>query len=587
MEKLNLGQQLRFFAVSCVIAVSLIACGGDDATDGNTSAQKAVSSQSRSSAKSGSAPMLAKYIPADTPYYYATLKQSPDALNEKMWEIFTPVFESGQQLLTTTLNDLNSKAQLSDDETLAKLLLEEFDGNLNREGLSKLGLKVDDIAFYGDGILPVVRLQLADMQALEATIKRIEGKIGESLPVKEQDGKQYYTVGDEKASMVAYVGNNQLVMSIAPANAGQGAISRLVSDKTPSSNIINRAKSVGKQYGFSAYGLMEINLPQIVDSVLLDNSETAVAMFSEIRNEVSDVCASEIRGMAEVAPRIISAYTDMSTREIKQHAIIELRSDIAEGLSAVTVPMKGIEQPGNGVLAMAMSMNIINAKQFMLDRIAAIKADPYECEEFAAINQGLEQAELGLNQPLPPFVGNIQGFRFNLKNMDVSPNNPIPTNVKASAMIGISNPQLLLGMAGAFVPQLADLALTNDGQPVAFPAGVIPPFVESPHVAMMDHGFAVSVGAGEESGLKSYLDADAPSGAAPFMSYNYDTSFFLNLQKMGLDQSMAEQDSPMPEGFGDLYDAYLEMAGAFGRNEGQMLFTGNGVEIKATTYLTP
>ena len=159
--------------------------------------------------------------------------------------------------------------------------------------------------------------------------------------------------------------------------------------------------------------------------------------------------------------------------------------------------------------------------------------------------------------------------------MDLS--SGMPQNLRALLMVGITNPQLVVGMASAMVPQLASLQLPADGTPTPLPEGLIPFPLDTPHLAMTEQGIGMSVGTGEQEMLKGYLSAEPASGNLPFMVVGYDEAGMAMYQQQ-IQQAMAAMapGEEMPE---------LPMSDLFSRQTISASFTGRGMEMFSRAYL--
>ena len=150
--------------------------------------------------------------------------------------------------------------------------------------------------------------------------------------------------------------------------------------------------------------------------------------------------------------------------------------------------------------------------------------------------------------------------------------------VNGLLMVAMSNPQLVLGMGQAFVPQLAELNITNDGQPVALPADLIPADVEAPHLAMTDAAIGLSVGVGEETGLAAFLDADAPDGPI-FASMGYTGEALAHYQSQALSMTGGDGD------LGAAINAIALQSNTLDRVMIKVSFTASGIEANTVYHL--
>ncbi len=555
---------IRAACGALLISLLLVACGDDD-TDAQSLAAK--------SAAAGEGSPLLAYIPDDTPYFMANQERLTDEILDLIWDMGEPALKYFDRLIQKQLDEGTGDA-------LQRAILEELSGKMNRAGMAELGLAVQgNIAVYGIGVLPVMRMDVADSDRIYAAIQRVEQKADTTFPRQELGGIEYFEAGDDDATVIVSVGDNQVLLSVMPTKAKALALERVLGVRKPELSLASsgRLQSLNKEFELSPYGTLLLDTERLVQAVISDQTDLAQVMFAEQQGQLSEVCRAEFQDMARVMPRVVSGYRDINDREIDQLAVFELRSDLAQGMQALAQPVAGMGREEDGMFYFGLALNVLKAKQFLQARADAIAQEPYRCEHLAELNRGMQEMRGQLATPLPPMVGNVQGIRVNLKNVDMSMG--MPSDLRMLAMVGMSSPQLVIGMAGAFVPQLASLQLGNDGNPVPLPADALPFPLDSPHVAMMDHGLAFSVGTGEEANLKAYLDAEAPN-QAPFMSLGYDMRAMQIYQEQMMKTLAAIEDgggSVEVPGISDKLD----------RVSAQVAFTARGVEMESTTYLKP
>lgn len=549
--------------------VLLSGCGDDDApgAEGSTAA---ASSSSTSSGSGGVSPLLS-YVPADTPYFVGNRDQMDEQTVDLMWNMAAPGLEYADNAISQALAD----DKISEDP-LAKAIMEELSGKMNRQGLTDLGFDpAGNAAIYGLGVLPVVRADLSDGSRLRDTITRIEAKAGQEFTVGEYEGRQYYENGDDKAKVIVSISDNQLLLGVIPSAAREAGLKQLFASDKPSKNITSRLDQVNKEYGLLPMFTMMMDSVGFVDALMTDDSEVATAIFSEGRNQLGPECAAEFREIAGIMPLIATGYTAFNDKTVESIAVLKLRDDIATATSALAAPMGGMGNIDDVLFHIGFAIDVLKTKQFLSDQANAVAADPYQCSELTELNDGMMQMATQLAQPLPPMVGNFQGFRLSLKEMDLS--NGSPENLRALLMVGITNPQLVVGMASAMMPQLADLQMTTDGTPSPLPAGLIPFPLDTPHLAMTEQGIGLSAGINEENELKGYLSGDAATGNLPFMVVGYDEAGMAMYQEQ-IQQAMSAMspDEDMPE---------IPMSDMFSRQTFSAAFTQRGMEMTSKAYL--
>ena len=331
-------------------------------------------------------------------------------------------------------------------------------------------------------------------------------------------------------------------------------------------------------------------------SVFLD---TATGVNAELLNlmdydpaTLSDVCRAEIREFTQIMPRIASGYKTVSTRHLDSNTIFEVRDDLATGMMALTAPVPGLGVDHGGLGSFGMSIDLLAAREFYEDRLAALEADPFECEYFAELQAGFAQGGAALNQPLPPIVYGFKGFVAiidKIDGFDIANQRP-PEEIEARVLIANDNAAGLLAMGSMFSPELASLNLEPNGEPVELN---VPPFtdgLEAAWVAMTGDALGLSVGEGTDEGLKTLLESDTVS-PSPFMSMNLDGARYYQMMS-----DIVNETGPLPGPDGNPTEASPELQRAMTQvmtGVGDMIerisvnvtFTENGVELPSRITL--
>src|SRR5690606_29231555 len=120
------------------------------------------------------------WAPADTPYAMGQDQPFPEALANQWVDRADPAIP----VYVRNLRQFSRLAAERPDAGLAPRLLDaladELDGRRTREVLAAAGLApTSRMALYGLGLVPVLRMELADPDAFRALVARLERKSGE------------------------------------------------------------------------------------------------------------------------------------------------------------------------------------------------------------------------------------------------------------------------------------------------------------------------------------------------------------------------------------------------------------------------
>lgn len=509
-----------FLVVATSFLLVLVGCSDDD--------------DATSSASAGG---LLQYISADTPYVFATLETMPEDVADKLRPQLEATLSAYQQIIRAVAENAYAEARENDEdlewfETVMPFV-DELEDLMSVDGFAEAGIDRDSrFAFYGAGVLPVIRVTLSDEALMEATIKRLETKAGEDMKTATIDGHSYRYVGDDEARIVIAVIDGSFLLTMVPTSLPEDEMKQVLGVTLPAANIADAGAlaSIARKYSYDDYLLGFFDIEGLVNTFIEPqagiNAEI-LSMMDYDGNMLSDVCKVEIKTLAGIMPRIVSGYTDINVDRITSSAVFELREDIATAMTALTAPVPGLGSVQNGMFSFGMSMDLLALREFYSDRLDALEASPFKCEHFAEFQSGVSAGRDVLNQPVPPIVYGFKGFLATIESIEglnIAAQQP-PTSVDMRLLIAMENAEGLLAMGAMFSPEFAALNLEPNGKPVRLSLPQIDAFGQVVHVALTDDALAVSVGDGMEDELGSMIDADAADDS-PFIFGEMDASAY-------------------------------------------------------------
>ncbi|MDX1517000.1 MAG: hypothetical protein R3288_09185 [Woeseiaceae bacterium] len=570
---------LRGALIALTSAGLLVACNKDSASDDFAAGDG-----------------ILRFVPADTPYLFASGEPLPDDVLDKFEPKVDDLLQAYQVVLRELVRTMlakNDSDMDADEIQRVSAVVDELVTLLSIEGLRGAGIERDSaVAFYGNGLLPVLRFELSDAARFEAAIARIEEAAGEKLELATVDGHSYRVVGDDEGKLAIATIDNNAIFTFIPANFDEAATKSLLGLTPPAGSIADTdtLSDIAATYDYSDHYIGFIDVRRIASTFIdgpagLDVPLLASSEFDASR--ISDVCKREIRDVVNVAPRAVFGYDEIDTDRMSGSFVIELRPDIATGLSSIAAEVPGLGRDAGGLLSMGVSFNLLALREFYEARLDAMETDPFECEYFADLQAGVAKGREALNQPVPPFVYGLRGFNAvvdDVTGFDLANEQP-PESVDASVLLALDDAQTMLAMGAMFSPELAQLNLQPDGNPVRVELPQLAALGQVVYAAMLEDAIAVSVGADAESRVKAVLTA-ASVAPPPVFSMSMDAGRYYSLIADGM---MLEDDDEevrlSPEGRAALRDAMLAIGDLYDRMSFDIRFTDRGLEMDSVVTL--
>lgn len=534
---------------------------------------------------------LLQYVPADSPYLIANPEPLPDDVLDQLEPRVDELLRVYASVIRAVVDQKLAEAgpDDADDSETAKIdaVIDEVTSLMTLDGLRGAGIgRKSTSVFYGQGLLPVLRMALTDGNLMEQAIARIEKEAGSKMSVSKTGEQSYRHAGDEKAQIIVAIVADDLVISIVPATHSDDLLKSVLGLTKPARSIADSGElqALMADNNFEPYYLMLVDGTRIASTFLDDQTGINKELLSLMDYDaatISDVCKTEIRELAGIAPRLAGGYTEISTDRWSSGFLLEFREDIAKGLATLVAPVQGLGTTEAGLFSFGMSLNVLAARTFYEQRLDAMEADPFECEYFAELQQSVAQGREALQQPVPPIVYSIKGFLAavdSIDGMDMLNQQP-PTSVEASVLLSMDNPQGLLAMGAMFSPELAALNLQPDGKPVKLEMPPVSPAVTEAFVAMTDNALAISVGSDGADKLVKMLAADFAE-PAPFISVFMDTGRYYEF--VADTMQLAQNEKSSPELVTAVSELMISMADWFGKATFDVNFTEKGLEMQST-----
>ncbi len=538
---------------------------------------------------------ILRFVPADTPYLLATGTPLPDELLDEIEPEMEMMMEAYQTIIRSALQESvqETGAPMSDEQIeWLTAILNELTSLVSVDGLRDAGFERDSrMAFFGHGLLPVLRIEVSDEQKFEDMITRIEEAAGESMNVGEIDGESYRYAGGEGGNIIIGTFEGNAVFTYLPPMMGDDELRMLLGLTLPDESIAATSTlgDIAEKYGYTDHYIGLIDIMQVA-SVFIDEpsglNAPLLEAFEYDRSELSEVCREEFREMAGVAPRMVFGYDTVNLEKISGSFVIEMREDIATGLAATAAPVPGLGTDFGGLISFGMGGDYGATKDFIEARIDAFEADPFECEAFAELQFTMEQMREGLNQPLPPVIYSFRGFNVvvdDVEGFDIAANEPpSPDAIDATAMVAMADAQAMVAMGAMFVPQLAALDLQPDGNPIALDLPEIEAMGVTVYAAMVDDGLAISMGDDAEDRVTEILNAEIIE-PTPVFSMAMDAGRYYELIAESV---MIDTDDNLDDETREaLRDTLLAVGDIYDRLTLDMRFTENGIEVSTVVTI--
>lgn len=530
------------------------------------------------------------FVPADTPFVIANIEPSPDAAVQTWTRMMQGTWPHIVGLYEHMLDGLPNQGDVETAKVkrISKAILDEVRERDTPEKWAEAGFSMKArAAFYGVGLVPVLRIELADPDKFRSMVARVEENAGAKLTASRIDDQEIWTIDMSKAEALIAIEGRHLVMSMLPVNADKVLRRRVLGLNRPDDSVESSGglASFNKAEGYLAYGSGWIDFKRVVSLIDNDPGYAAFAsMASDNPPKFDATCRSEFESLAARAPRMVMGYTQFDGQHFVANGRLDLDSELAKSFMKLSSPPPGSAATSTALYDIALSLPILKIKDFLVERSNAIVEAPFKCAALASMNEAAASAKQQLTQVVPPPLSDFTGLRLMINRLDV----PESGNPDASAafLIGSSNPMGMIGMAQLVIPSLRDFKVVLDGKAVDIPAGVIPTevgYAPPMQIAANDTAMAISVGSGID--LSAFLTAPAAADGqlmrAAYTGAFYDLIGTMLTRFSAMIPEKQQADLEMQTALYKLYARWIQSIDI------RINAAPKGIEIIQDTHLNP
>jgi len=465
------------------------------------------------------------YVPADTPYVYGNLEAVPAATVEQLSKPIQDYWPTLFDLYETILKD--AKPAIDDaSRKIATALLEEIKTHNTWDKLRQIGLKPDArVAFYGVGLVPVLRMELGDAAAFKAEVARVEGNAGAKLPVARTGDQEYWAPGNDTLAAAIAIQGNHLVITTFPPNASDALKQTLLGVKRPAQSIADAGtlQALAKQYSYSPYGEGFVDFVRLVEilSKPLTGSDAEFAQTLGLPAIANDAaCRAEYLEIAHKFPRVVFGAEEMTAQRMRIATQLEIDTRIAQQFASAIGAAPGTGAPSQGAIDFSIALPVLKLKDFWIAQADAVAAKPYACEKLHSLNEGFAESKAKVDVTVPPPFSDLTGLRASVSKFELAQGSSKVPDVAGKLLLATSNPMGTLAMAQLALPELQKIKISPDGKPVALPADLLPASAPALTVAMSDKAIAFATGADDIASLGAYL-ADPAATTPVFLRMHF------------------------------------------------------------------
>ena len=465
----------------------------------------------RAVASSWKGPEILAPVPADTPYLFGVLEPVPVAVRDQLFA------QSGVQVkaaLQKAASSGEGRAAL-----VAAALYQELDGVEPARWLEALGMASDArFVIYGMSIWPVVRIEIKDPVRVRELVARLVKAGDPELQPRTVGKAMVYVLEDKRVSIVFGVVDRELVGALVPTVKLDIAMPAILGTEKPAQSL-QTAKTLPALLARHRFLPTMIGFGDAV-RVLAALSGHGKGQYDQLDTMfdglITAPCQDDLGRIAAVLPRVVLGYRRLDERGFVAAMAIESPASVIRGLQKLHTPMPAMPVKTQPMFAFGAAVNVDAMFAWMRDVTSQLRARPFRCDAFAAVNHDIDDLASKLDQPMPPIARGLRGFELVVDDATVLP----PGGTGHLLVVGDHMADLVHQMLQG-LPMFAALHLESNGVPVPLPLDQLGvPGIKSAHVALRETRASLAIG--DNSASRATERLAAPDAHAPLMTLSYD-----------------------------------------------------------------
>ena len=307
---------------------------------------------------------LLQHVSADTPYAFVTSKLLPEDLRDRLGNHYAAQLASQRPAIERMRRQIESSEQAGEFAVGVAQLFDvldaffaELEGRDSAEDLRELGIEpVTRSAFYGIGLLPAVRVEIADAAKLRAMLDRVERRAGVDAGRAVHAGQDYRRIDLGGADAVLAVSDRYLVAGLLADELFERDLPLLLGSADPPRSLADSGdiQQLIARHAFTGYGEGFIKLDELIaalpgDVVVVFSSGAFDGLHERLIYALGDAIMPALPG--DIAPirELLDAGVqsdrgdrderwEMAMREEVMGATVEISSVLGEA----TLPLRAI-----------------------------------------------------------------------------------------------------------------------------------------------------------------------------------------------------------------------------------------------------
>ncbi len=429
------------------------------------------------------------YVPADTAVFYGQLKPFPYS----KYFALMPDAMKGTSDLIPVIAEL--KAVDNKNVLFLASLMEKYQQSLSSYDAFKATWGLGDDykgMMYAQGLMPIVRFQVADQSSLINSIKQSADEAGIAYTTESLEGVSYtrFTIafeGLDNIDLIASTHNNWATLTFTTALSNKQDLRIALGVEKPAQSLAETKKlpELIKTFSLDGSSVGYVDHQHIANAITGKENSRLQQMLQQLLFKMdqadafaavsSPECQQDIANIAAKWPATVSGTT--KTRITADYANFDVKAvlqstdqDLLNTLQAVRgfVPEHTTQLDGQ-MMSVAYGIDVAKVLPLANTLTGAMKSAKFNCGPFVALQNEMQQANTAGLAMMSGFANGIQGMSVSVQDAAFTIddyNGPQIDNLDAIITLSATDAHGLYSIVQGFVPTLANIKLPANGDAV-------------------------------------------------------------------------------------------------------------------------
>ncbi len=413
---------------------------------------------------------LLVHVPADTAYLIANKEAIPEkVMNYQM--------QKSKDILSMLGSSEGFKKAANDSKGPGKFLIalfEEYSDLIANDKIAETGfsLKAKSV-LYGYGMMPVMRIGIADKDKVMAMIKRAETKSAYKVEFSKCGDFDCFESTDPKGQMVisAVFLKDQLALSLSTTDKKDDLKKHLVGEASPKSSYSESDwDAFLKENDYKGYGDGFINLKSafaFAKPLILEQAKGS--MDDKSLNGCLAVADNHFDNISE----IVIGTKKLEEKAIDYQVLFKTSSPVSTALQTLANETNIPQRTENAIFDYGININFTKLRNALTQYSSFLikSGEDNGCPAIKA--QEIRKSMGGMAMVMNMGLSQFNSIYLSLSDIQLD-DKMKPEKIDAVVSLGSNDPAGLIAMAGMMAPPIASLKLPEDGSVVKLPEGIIP-----------------------------------------------------------------------------------------------------------------